>query len=87
MCEVLNADGTPHPSNGRATIEDDDNDFWFGFEQEYFLWDTIRPINRLVFLTVVFLVRRVLIIAQLVQLMLLAVILWKNILTPVLMQV
>jgi glutamine synthetase len=40
MCEVLNADGMPHPSNGRATIEDDDNDFWFGFEQEYFLWDT-----------------------------------------------
>lgn len=39
MCEVLNADGTPHESNGRATIEDDDNDFWFGFEQEYFLWD------------------------------------------------
>ncbi|QHS60937.1 glutamine synthetase beta-grasp domain-containing protein [Chitinophaga agri] len=39
MCEVLNADGTPHPSNGRATIEDDDNDFWFGFEQEYFLWN------------------------------------------------
>ena len=26
MCEVLNADGTPHESNGRATIEDDDND-------------------------------------------------------------
>ena len=40
MNEVLNADGTPHISNGRATIEDDDNDFWFGFEQEYFLWDT-----------------------------------------------
>jgi glutamine synthetase len=39
MTEVLNADGTPHPSNGRATIEDDDEDFWFGFEQEYFLWD------------------------------------------------
>jgi glutamine synthetase len=39
MCEVLNADGTPHVSNGRATIADDDNDFWFGFEQEYFLWD------------------------------------------------
>jgi glutamine synthetase len=39
MCDVLNADGTPHPSNGRATIDDDDNDFWFGFEQEYFLWD------------------------------------------------
>ncbi len=41
MCEVMNADGTPHESNGRATIEEaeDDTDFWFGFEQEYFLWD------------------------------------------------
>ena len=39
MTEVLNADGSPHESNGRATIDDDDNDFWFGFEQEYFLWD------------------------------------------------
>ncbi len=40
MCEVMNPDGTPHASNGRATINDDDNDFWFGFEQEYTLWDT-----------------------------------------------
>lgn len=40
MTEVLNADGTPHASNARATIDDDDEDFWFGFEQEYFLWDT-----------------------------------------------
>ncbi len=41
MTEVLNADGSPHSSNGRATIDedDDDDDFWFGFEQEYFLWD------------------------------------------------
>ena len=39
MCEVLNADGTPHESNGRATIEEDDDDFWFGFEQEYTLID------------------------------------------------
>jgi glutamine synthetase len=36
MTEVLNADGSPHESNGRATIDDDDDDFWFGFEQEYF---------------------------------------------------
>ncbi|HIC35983.1 MAG TPA: glutamine synthetase [Gammaproteobacteria bacterium] len=40
MTEVLNADGSPHVSNGRATIDDDDEDFWFGYEQEYFLWDT-----------------------------------------------
>lgn len=40
MCEVLNPDGTPHESNGRATIEKDSPDYWFGFEQEYFLWDT-----------------------------------------------
>jgi glutamine synthetase len=47
MCEVLNADGTPHETNGRAGIEDDDNDFWFGFEQEYFLWnpETNKPLG------------------------------------------
>ena len=39
MTEVLNADGNPHSTNARATIDDDDNDFWFGFEQEYFLVD------------------------------------------------
>lgn len=39
MCEVLNPDETPHTSNARATIEDDSDDYWFGFEQEYFLWD------------------------------------------------
>ncbi|MBT8189897.1 MAG: glutamine synthetase beta-grasp domain-containing protein, partial [Bacteroidia bacterium] len=30
MCEVLYPDGTPHVSIGRASIDDDDNDFWFG---------------------------------------------------------
>jgi glutamine synthetase len=39
MTEVLNADGSPHISNARAKIDDDDNDFWFGFEQEYFVMD------------------------------------------------
>jgi glutamine synthetase len=39
MTEVLNADGTPHSSNGRATITEEDEDFWFGYEQEYFLYD------------------------------------------------
>ena len=37
MTEVLNADGTPHVSNGRATIDDDDDDFWFGFERVLFV--------------------------------------------------
>ena len=47
MTEVLNADHTPHESNGRAHIDDDDNDFWFGFEQEYFFWDieTSKPLG------------------------------------------
>lgn len=40
MTEVMNSDGTAHVSNHRAEIDDDDNDFWFGFEQEYFLMDT-----------------------------------------------
>ena len=40
MSEVLYADGTPHISNSRATIdEENDEDFWFGFEQEYFIMD------------------------------------------------
>jgi len=39
MTEVLNADGTAHESNGRANINDNDDDFWFGFEQEYFIMD------------------------------------------------
>ncbi|MBN9383260.1 MAG: glutamine synthetase beta-grasp domain-containing protein [Chitinophagaceae bacterium] len=47
MCEVLSPNGKPHPSNGRALIDDDDNDFWFGFEQEYFLWnpETDKPLG------------------------------------------
>jgi len=47
LTEVMNADGTAHVSNGRATIDEDDDDFWFGFEQEYFLWDpsTDKPIG------------------------------------------
>lgn len=39
MTEVLNADGTPHATNHRATILSDDDDYWFGYEQEYFLCD------------------------------------------------
>ena len=44
MCEVLLPDGSPHPSNSRATILDDPG-AWFGFEQEYFLMHHGRPLG------------------------------------------
>lgn len=44
MCEVLNPDGTPHESNTRARLEDDE-DFWFGFEQEYTFVVDGRPLG------------------------------------------
>ncbi len=44
MAEVLMTDGTPHPSNSRATIIDEP-DVWFGFEQEYFLYSEGRPLG------------------------------------------
>ncbi|GAA4453028.1 glutamine synthetase beta-grasp domain-containing protein [Novipirellula rosea] len=47
MCEVLDHEGNPHRTNGRATINDNDDDFWFGFEQEYTIWnpDTQKPVG------------------------------------------
>ncbi len=44
MCEVMLPDGSPHPSNSRATIIDDP-DTWFGFEQEYFLYKDNVPLG------------------------------------------
>ena len=44
MNEVLLPDGTPHPSNSRATILDDPG-AWFGFEQEYFLYKDGKPLG------------------------------------------
>jgi glutamine synthetase len=44
MCEVMMPDGTPHITNSRATILDDP-DAWFGFEQEYFLYQHGRPLG------------------------------------------
>src|SRR4030095_579326 len=44
MCEVLLPDGSPHPSNSRATIVDDP-DTWFGFEQEDFLYEDGAPLG------------------------------------------
>jgi len=37
MTEVMNTDGTPHESNRRSTVKDNEEDFWFGFEQEYII--------------------------------------------------
>ena len=45
MCEVLNADGSPHESNFRSTIENDSEENWFGFEQEYTIMKNDKPIG------------------------------------------
>ena len=37
LCEVLNSDGKHHETNDRAKLGKDDEDFWVGFEQEYFI--------------------------------------------------
>jgi len=39
MCEVLNPDGKPHPTNTRSKIHINDDEYWFGFEQEYVITD------------------------------------------------
>jgi glutamine synthetase len=44
LSEVMLPDGSPHPTNGRATAPDDP-DVWFGFEQEYFLYKDGRPLG------------------------------------------
>ena len=40
----MHADGTPHSTNMRATIENDP-DLWIGLEQEYFLYKDGRPLG------------------------------------------
>ena len=37
LCEVMNPDGTPHETNQRAKLGDEDVDMWIGFEQEFFI--------------------------------------------------
>ena len=37
LCEVMDANGNPHPTNDRAKLGKEDDDFWVGFEQEYFI--------------------------------------------------
>jgi len=51
LCEVLNADGTPHETNTRAALRDvldrgaASEDPWVGFEQEYTLFRNGRPLG------------------------------------------
>ena len=44
LSEVLAADESVHPSNTRGVFDDDD-DFWFGFEQEYTIMDGDLPLG------------------------------------------
>ena len=44
VCEVLNPDGSVHVSNTRSRF-DDNEDFWFGFEQEYVLEVDGKPLG------------------------------------------
>lgn len=42
LCEVLNPDGKPHETNQRAKLGEEEQDLWFGFEQEYFIREEIN---------------------------------------------
>lgn len=46
LCEVHNADGTPHSTNTRSNIASaKQKEYWFGFEQEYTLMKNGRPLE------------------------------------------
>jgi glutamine synthetase len=46
MCEVLNSDHSPHKSNNRTECEAFVGDeWWFGFEQEYFFYQDGEPLG------------------------------------------
>ena len=47
MCEVWNSDDKPHETNTRVSITDDlnDEDTWFGFEQEYTIMENGKPLG------------------------------------------
>jgi glutamine synthetase len=51
LCEVLNADGTSHPSNKRSRLVElmekggKADDPWIGFEQEYTLFSGLQPLG------------------------------------------
>ena len=37
LCEVMDSQGKVHETNDRAKLGEEDEDFWVGFEQEYFI--------------------------------------------------
>ena len=41
LCEVLSPDNNPHETNQRAKLGEEQEDLWFGFEQEYFIREEI----------------------------------------------
>jgi len=51
LCEVYTPENTPHPTNGRAMLREvlakgaEETDSWFGFEQEYTLYEGSRPLG------------------------------------------
>lgn len=49
LCEVENSDGTPHISNTRHNLSEDQDDwskdFWWGFEQEFFFMKHGKPLG------------------------------------------
>ncbi len=52
FCEVQTADGSDHPTNTRAALRKlvnqdkvEANEYWFGFEQEYFMTKNYRPLG------------------------------------------
>ena len=46
VSECFNPDGIPHESNTRNTLnESEEADYWWGFEQEYVLMDSVRPVG------------------------------------------
>ena len=51
LCEVFTPENEPHPTNGRAMLREvlakgaEETDSWFGYEQEYTLYEGSRPLG------------------------------------------
>jgi glutamine synthetase len=45
LCEVMNPDVTPHITNTRANVGEEEEGLWFGFEQEYTIYQNGRPLG------------------------------------------